>query len=66
MYCRHLDRDNDAANVCTAFPSDIPDAIFESRVDHRQSFASDHGIVWAFDPEHPIPDGYFETLFPLP
>ena len=35
--------------TCTAFPDDIPDAIFLEHKDHRESFKGDKGIT--FEPD---------------
>jgi hypothetical protein len=47
MRCRHLDRDNDEALTCDAFPKGIPRAIYMNEHDHRQPYPGDHGIRFA-------------------
>jgi hypothetical protein len=47
--CRHFDRTAPGPGfACAAFPAGIPDAIIESRADHRVPFDGDGGI--RFDP----------------
>lgn len=43
LSCKHLDRDNDEAFTCRAFPAGIPTPIVEG-YDHRKPFPGDGGI----------------------
>ena len=61
MVCRHLSRDPGWGYRCTAFPAGIPDAIIESRVDHREPFDGDDGI--RFEPVDDEAAAYAEDLF---
>ncbi|HZO29806.1 MAG TPA: hypothetical protein VFH48_27840 [Chloroflexota bacterium] len=61
MVCRHLTRDAGWGYRCAAFPSGIPDAIIESRVDHRMPFNGDNGVrFWPVDDDA---SAYAEDLF---
>lgn len=50
LFCMHLTHTAHGAQsaTCAAFPSGIPDAIWQNRVDHRASVKGDHGL--RFDP----------------
>jgi hypothetical protein len=45
-------------------PEGVPEEIIESRADHRQPFPDDRGLRFEDDPDHPLPEGYAERLFP--
>ena len=47
--------------TCDAFPQRIPDAILESKVDHRQPVEGDHGIQ--FEPKNADATLYAQSLF---
>ena len=63
--CRHYDRTAPGPGIrCTAFPDGVPEAIFESRTDHREPYEGDRGIV--FDPINAEATEYAELLFNPP
>jgi hypothetical protein len=70
MFCKRLNRGTHPHGVwmtCTAFPNGIPEAIIESRADHRQPVSGDHGQQWLPDDEHkPVQSysEYFAMKFP--
>lgn len=47
MGCAHRDRRHTRDLVCAAFPGGIPDAILQSRADHRRAYPGDGGIRFA-------------------
>lgn len=47
--------------TCDAYPNGIPDAIWESRVDHRQPYTGDGGIH--FEPKDAAAAQYAEDVF---
>lgn len=48
IVCKHLKPDYDVhGGTCAAYPEGIPDAIWNSSVDHRQPHEGDHGIEFA-------------------
>lgn len=66
LVCRHFDRTAPGPSFgCVAYPSGIPDAIFESRVDHREPYEGDRGI--RFEPVDDEAAAYAEDVFnPVP
>ena len=44
LACRHLDRQQMNARVCSAFSDGIPDDIWMNRRDHRDAYPGDHNI----------------------
>lgn len=53
VYCAHRYGDD---RRCRAFPEGIPDAIWESRHDHRELYTGDRGYTFRLDPTR-LPDG---------
>lgn len=49
LACSHYRREAPRL-ACTAFPDGIPDAILESRADHRMPLPGDGGIRFELDP----------------
>jgi hypothetical protein len=49
MGCQHFRVADKMKNACAAFPDGIPDAIFLSKIEHRQPYPGDHGIQ--FEPK---------------
>lgn len=47
---------------CRAFPDGIPEAILETRVDHRQPFRGDGGFRYTPDASAP-PDSLWDAIF---
>jgi hypothetical protein len=64
--CTHYQRSHQGYGFrCAAFPDGIPDAIIESRTDHRLAFVGDRGI--RFEPIDDEAAAYAEELFnPVP
>jgi hypothetical protein len=62
LFCRHYNRDDSERMTCKAFPGGIPEAIYESRHDHREPYRSDRGI--RFDPVDQDAADYADELFP--
>src|SRR6185437_6202990 len=58
--CKHYRRTG--SQVCDAFPSGIPLAIWHSVVDHRQVVDGDHGV--RFEPESAADEAYVVMRFP--
>ena len=46
---------------CDAYPSDIPWDILLSKVDHRQPYPGDNGVV--FEPKSPEDEQYAQLIF---
>jgi hypothetical protein len=61
MGCKHLTKDSGWGYRCDAFPAGIPDAVIESRADHRLAFDDDRGI--RFEPNDDEAAIYAEDLF---
>ncbi|MBI2300806.1 MAG: hypothetical protein HYU66_18000 [Armatimonadetes bacterium] len=57
FYCRHRRWDPGRGTHCAAFPDGVPQAVLQSRADHRQALAGDHGI--AFEPREDAPQDLF-------
>jgi hypothetical protein len=49
--CKHLDRKNENAYTCAAFPSGIPEIIYMNQTDHRQPISGDNGITFEKRPD---------------
>ena len=45
MKCKHRN-ERTVDMTCTAYPKKIPDAIIESKVDHRKPYKGDNGIQY--------------------
>lgn len=65
LWCKHLHgRDDGPMPVdlrCDAFPDDIPDAILDNEIDHRQPVEGDNGIT--FEPTEMSTHAEFDYLF---
>jgi hypothetical protein len=60
--CRHYDRSRlSVGDFCAAFPIGIPAAIVANRVDHREPYEGDRGIL--FEPVDHEAAAYAEDVF---
>jgi len=41
---------------CAAFPTGIPDRVYENGVDHREPIEGDHGVRWTSRAGEPYPE----------
>ncbi len=62
LSCTRFHHEDEDRDTCDAFPSGIPDAIWESRHDHRQPFDGDGGLLFEPEPGFKEADSVFYRM----